>query len=156
MKIIINIQKNHFYFLVAFLVILSIGFVIAQTPGVSHHAQEITEGELDKERIPTTLRGTTIAGDLDLTGKLLIKHGTGSCYSQKNFYCRAATVTGSDCIFSITGFDSAGGCETDQKLMDIWCKWSGKEIHCRSLRSPGNECDSATIAVSWLCFDQQP
>jgi len=82
------------------------------------------------------------------------RHGTGQCYSESNNYCTAATVTGSDCIFGITGFDSAGGCETGQHLMDIWCTLVGNNIRCRSLRDPGSGCDSATIGVSWMCFSQ--
>ncbi len=71
MKIIINIEKKHLYFLIALVVIGSITFVLAQTPGVSHHAAEITLGEFAKERIPQILRGgTTIGGNLQVNGEL--------------------------------------------------------------------------------------
>jgi len=66
MKIIINIQKKHLYFLVAFLVILSVGFVIAQTPGVSHHAAEITEGVFNVARIPSLPASIITSGVLNV------------------------------------------------------------------------------------------
>ena len=84
MKIIINIEKKHLYFLVGLIFVMgAIGIVIAQTQGVSHHAAEITAGEFAKERIPQILRSTTIGGDLKITGALNGVNGGGDADGMK-------------------------------------------------------------------------
>ena len=38
----INIEKRHLYILIGLIILVSVGYVIAQTPGVSHHPDEIS------------------------------------------------------------------------------------------------------------------
>ena len=45
-KMNINIEKRHLYILVGLIILATVGYVIAQTPGVSHHPGEIEGGGL--------------------------------------------------------------------------------------------------------------